>query len=307
MEQGTIKIGTRGSKLALYQAEKVKLAINRNFPDALAEIVIIKTKGDKILDTALSKIGDKGLFTRELELALLDHKIDVAVHSLKDMPTELPENLQIGAVLERGLNQDALVSKSNKKLHQLNGRDVIATSSLRRKASLLHYNPDFQIIDIRGNVHTRIRKMNDGHCDAIIMAAAGLTRLGLDELITEMISPDIIIPAVSQGAIAVETRINDEKMDLVLTHINHKETYRAVMAERTFLQDIEGGCQVPAGCFTELAADRISLTGFISSVDGKTYIRKKAEGSIGNAVNIGKNLAKQLLESGGREILKQIR
>jgi hydroxymethylbilane synthase len=224
MDKKTVKIGTRGSQLALFQAELTKTKLLEKFPEIDVEIVIIKTKGDKILDVALSKIGDKGLFTKEIENALLAGEVDMAVHSLKDLPTTLPEGLKLGAVLERAEFRDALVSKDGRKLHELTEHDVIATSSLRRKASLLRYNKNFQIVDIRGNVNTRLRKMEEGYCDAMIMAAAGLQRLELDHFITEIINPETIIPAASQGIIAVESRFGDTATEEFLAAINHQST-----------------------------------------------------------------------------------
>jgi hydroxymethylbilane synthase len=274
MEKKIVKIGTRGSQLAMFQAELTKTKLLEKFPDITVEIVIIKTKGDKILDVALSKIGDKGLFTKEIENALLAGEVDMAVHSLKDLPTTLPDGLKLGAVLERAEFRDALVSKDGRKLNQLTENDVIATSSLRRKASLLRYNKNFQIVDIRGNVNTRLRKMEEGHCDAMIMAAAGLQRLELDHFITEIINPETIIPAASQGIIAVESRIGDIATEKFLAAINHQTSWTAGEAERGFLRAIEGGCQVPVGCFSQMDGEEITLTGFVASMDGEVYLAR---------------------------------
>lgn len=307
MNHHTITIGTRGSKLALYQANEVKTAIDRLFPEIRTRLVIIKTTGDRNQETALSKIGDKGLFTKELELALLNKEIDLAVHSLKDMPTELPEGLEIGAVLERGDQQDALISMHHKPLKELGPEDSIATSSLRRKAGLLHVNPDFKIVDIRGNVNTRIKKMQEGHCQAIVMAAAGLKRIGLEQHITEILSSEIMIPAVSQGAIAIESVRHDDKLKQVLDKVNHEPTFHAITGERSFLQAIEGGCQVPAGCHSTLDEPMLRMTGFIASLDGQQYVKDTISGTIREADRLGKDLANILLERGGRSILNQIR
>lgn len=302
-----IKIGTRGSRLALYQAELTKKLLLKEFPETRVEIVIIKTKGDKILDVALSKIGDKGLFTKELEVALIEGDVDIAVHSLKDLPTSLPEGLKLGAVLKRGEFRDALVSKDGRRLSELTSKDVIATSSLRRQAGLLRYNKNFKIIDIRGNVETRLRKMKEGYCDAMIMAAAGLQRLDLDKYITEIIEPGIIIPATSQGAIAIESRINNPQIDAYLKGINSTETWDAIDTERAFLRNIEGGCQVPVGCYTEFNNDTITITGFVASVDGTEYLQDSESGLIKDGESIGIKLAENLITKGAKTILDNIR
>ena len=307
MNKNTIRIGTRGSQLALYQANLTKKLLLEKFPEASVEIVIIKTKGDKILDVALSKIGDKGLFTKELENAILENSVDIAVHSLKDLPTTLPEGLKLGAVLERGEFRDALVSKDGRKLSELTENDIIATSSLRRQAGLLRQNKIFKIVDIRGNVETRLRKMEDGYCDAMVMAAAGLQRLNLENYITEIIDPEVIIPATSQGVIAIESRIDDNRIDLVLKEINHTETWYAIETERGFLRKIEGGCQVPVGCFTKTEGNSISITGFVSAIDGTEYLTGSETGLLENAELTGIKLAEKLIAKGAGRILSDIR
>lgn len=305
--KNTIKIGTRGSQLALYQANLTKKLLLEKFPEATVEIIIIKTKGDKILDVALSKIGDKGLFTKELETALLENEVDIAVHSLKDLPTTLPEGLKLGAVLERGEFRDALVSKDGRKLTELTENDVIATSSLRRQAGLLRQNKNFKIVDIRGNVETRLRKMEEGYCDAMIMAAAGLQRLNLGNYITEIIEPEIIIPATSQGVIAIESRVDDSRIDSFLKEINHPATWIAIETERGFLRKIEGGCQVPVGCFTKIDRDSISITGFVAAIDGSEYLSDTEIGFSENAELTGAKLAEKLIAKGASRILEDIR
>jgi hydroxymethylbilane synthase len=307
MNKNTIRIGTRGSQLALYQANLTKKLLLDKFPEAIVEITIIKTKGDKILDVALSKIGDKGLFTKELETALLENEVDIAVHSLKDLPTTLPDGLKLGAVLERGEFRDALVCKNGRKLSELTENDVIATSSLRRQAGLLRQNKNFKIVDIRGNVETRLRKMEDGYCDAMIMAAAGLQRLNLEKYITEIIDPEVIIPATSQGVIAVESRNNDSRIDSFLSEINHPATWKAIEAERGFLRKIEGGCQVPVGCFTKTEGNSISITGFVAAVDGSEYLSDSETGLQENAELTGVKLAEKLIAKGASRILSDIR
>lgn len=307
MPSSLIRIGTRGSKLALFQAEQAELNIRSHFPDVKTEIKIIATKGDKILDTALSKIGDKGLFTKEIEHALLENKIDIAVHSLKDLSTTLPAKLKLGAVLKRAEYRDVLVHRKNKKLQELSDKDIIATSSLRRKAALLHMNPWLNIVDIRGNINTRLKRMDEGYCDGMIMAGAGLIRLGLQDFVSEIIEPDTIIPAVGQGVIAIESRRNDGYVDIVVERLNHKETMQAVVAERIFLNTLQGGCQVPIGCYTVRTGTSLKIKGFVSSVDGKTYIEDSAEGPVAEAALLGKKLADRLLGLGAEGILKALR
>lgn len=302
-----IKIGTRGSQLALYQAYQVRLKLLEVYPDLLVDIETIMTKGDKILDVALSKIGDKGLFTKEIETALLDGTVDIAVHSLKDLPTTLPPGLQLGAVLERGEFRDAWISKNGKKLNELTATDVVATSSLRRQAALLSINPNVQIKDIRGNVQTRLKKMEEGYCDAMIMAAAGLQRLNLDHYITEIIKPETVMPAVAQGAIAIEMRENDQNIASLLQKINHQTTWISILAERAFLRTLEGGCQVPLGCYSKIDGDKIILHGFVASTNGRQFIKDQTIGRISAPEACGIALAHKLAESGAKTILDQIR
>jgi len=307
MKKQNIKIGTRGSQLALYQAYKVNEELTKAFPEYNFEIDIIKTKGDKILDVSLSKIGDKGLFTKEIENTLLDSSIDMAVHSLKDLPTILPGNLCLGGVLKRGEFRDALVSKNGKKLAELTSNDVIATSSLRRIAQLLKYNPDFNIVDIRGNVNTRLEKMQNGYCDAMVMAAAGLQRLDFDDKITEILDPDVMIPAVSQGAIAIEIRESDPFISELIDKITHRETLAAVLAERVFLNKLEGGCQIPIGCYTRIQDQQFSITGFISNLNGSVVIQDTFSGELNNAQKIAADLAETFVKKGATKILYEIR
>ncbi len=307
MNRKTVKIGSRGSRLALYQAERVQEKIADLAPEVDTEIEVIKTRGDKILDVALSKIGDKGLFTKELENALASGEIDMAVHSLKDIPTTLPPGFALGAVLERGDFRDALVSLNHRKLHELNSNDRVGTSSLRRKAGLLHLNNKPQIVDIRGNVQTRLRKMEEGLCEATVMAAAGLQRTGLDHYITEILPPDLFIPAVSQGIIAVETRENDPYMQSLCDRFNHVPTWLAARVERAFLNTLEGGCQIPAGCYTQTTEATFSITGFVALPDGQLYIRDSLSGHPAEAEALGRKLAEKLLREGGDQILEKIR
>ena len=307
MAKNKINIGTRSSQLAMWQAEAVREALMESFPDTLVEIVPISTKGDAVLDVALSKIGDKGLFTKEIENALLDGAVDVAVHSLKDLPTLLPEGLRLGGVLPRGEVRDVLVSRDGRGLSELTSADKIGTSSLRRQAQLLHFNPELQVVDIRGNVNTRLRKMEEGHCDAMIMAGAGFIRLGLEERITEFLPVEVMLPAVSQGAVAMEIRDNDPEMAEIIAQITDSETLLTTTAERVFLKTIEGGCQVPVACYSELDGEKITLTGLVASVDGSRLLKESVTCSLEDANASAQELAQKLLSSGGREILGQIR
>jgi hydroxymethylbilane synthase len=302
-----IRIGTRGSQLALYQAEKVKATLQQQAPEIPVELVIIHSKGDKILDVALSKIGDKGLFTKELEEALYRDEIDMAVHSLKDLPTTLPEGLKLGGVLERGEVRDALVSVKGITMETLSKEHTIATSSLRRKAQLLKLNPELHIVDIRGNVNTRLRKMEEGHCDVMFMAAVGLQRLGLDNYISEVIEPNTIIPAVSQGAIAMETRQNDARVDAVVQAINHKPTFTTITAERIFLKKLEGGCQIPIGCYSKVEGDSFTMTGFMAYIDGTNYMEETLSGKVSESEAIASQLADYFISRGSGRLLERIR
>jgi len=307
MSNNTIKIGTRGSKLALWQATQVKAAISAAFPNLIVETIIIKTKGDIILDVSLSKIGDKGLFTKEIETALLNGEIDLAVHSLKDLPTELPEGLCIGGMLPRGEVRDVFISKDGRKLDEMTPTDRIATSSLRRKAQLLAYNPNLNIVDIRGNVDTRLNKMNEDHCDALLMAGAGIIRLGYDKYITEFLDPKIVLPAVSQGAVAIEIREDDEHIQRIIDAISDENTWNTTMAERWLLRTLEGGCQVPVACYSEVEKDQLTLTGLVASVDGKQVIRKVVTCPMDQGSEKAIELAESIIAEGGKEILDQIR
>ena len=307
MNGKTIKIGTRGSKLALWQAEQVKKIISGTFPDLSVAIITMDTLGDKILDVPLARIGDKGLFTKEIEQALISGEIDAAVHSLKDLPTDLPEGLIIGGILPRGEIRDVLISKEGKKLNELGPKDRIGTSSLRRKSQLLHFNPDLNMIDIRGNVGTRIQKMNDGYYDALIMAGAGIIRLGYENIITEYLDPSVLLPAVSQGAVAIEIREDDDYISGITELITDNETWQITMAERSLLRTLEGGCQVPVGCYCSKMGKLLEITGIVASLDGKSFIKKSVKCPIDEASENAVELALSILHEGGQTILDQIR
>lgn len=307
MTNSSIRIGTRGSQLALYQANLVKAKLEQAFPQQSFELVIISTKGDKILDVALSKIGDKGLFTKELEVALFNGEVDMAVHSLKDMPTIFPEGAQLGAIISRAEYKDAWVSRDGLKLEAMTKDHKVATSSLRRKAQVHRINPEVQVVDIRGNVNTRLQKMDDGYCDAMVMAGAGLIRLGMEERITELFDADYFVSACGQGAIAIEIRENDETIDKVVKALHCEDTYQQITAERSFLNELEGGCQIPIGAHATITNGQLRLLGLVAMPDGSKELRGIEQGAAQDAENIGRKLAKALVVQGGNEILDHVR
>jgi len=307
MNNSTIKIGTRGSKLALYQANLVQSKLKEAFPEKTFEIVIITTKGDKILDVALSKIGDKGLFTKELEVALFNGEVDMCVHSLKDLPTTFPDGAELGAILERAEFKDAWVSKDGLALHEMDASHTVATSSLRRKAQVHKINPHVKVVDIRGNVDTRLKKMNDGHCDAMVMAGAGLIRLGYSDVITSLFEPDYFVSACGQGAIAIEIRENDSAIDEVVKQLHCKSSYQQITAERSFLNELEGGCQIPIGAYANIEGDEIELLGLVAMPDGSKELRGELKGKACEAEAIGRKLAQQIAQQGGSQILEKVR
>ena len=300
-------IGTRGSKLALFQANLVKSKLEKAYPTLEVVINIIKTKGDKILDIALSKIGDKGFFTKEIQDALHKKHVDIAVHSLKDLPTELPKGTRIGAIMERASHRDVLVSIDGKKLADFTSEDKIATSSLRRKSQLLQINKEVKIIEIRGNVDTRIRKMHDGHCQGLIMAAAGIERLGLQEHISEYLNETQMLTAPGQGAIAIEIREDDNSTLEFLSVLNHKESVICVTAERSFLNRLEGGCQIPFAAHATLDGDHLVLEGLVATLDGRKMQRETIKGNSKDAIQLGIDLANSIKNNGGYEILEEIK
>ena len=301
----TIKIGTRGSRLALWQAEFVKSSLAQGSPEIEFEIVVIKTTGDLNLDTALSKVGDKGLFTREIENALLTGEIDLAVHSLKDLPTVQPEGLIIAAVSERERPNDVLISKAAGSIAALPNGARVATGSLRRQSQLLAQRPDVEVAEMRGNIPTRIEKFLASDLDAMILAYAGMHRLGLDEHIRQIIPTSEIIPAVGQGAIAVETRRDD--VTALVAAFNDAETEVCVLAERAFLRSLEGGCQVPIGANAVCSDGGIRLGGFIGSLDGSRVILESIAGKCEDAESLGLELADRCLSLGANDILNAAR
>jgi hydroxymethylbilane synthase len=302
----TFVIGSRGSDLALWQANFVKDALVNKFPDHNFEIKIIRTTGDEVMDVALSKIGDKGLFTRQIESQLLSGSIDIAVHSLKDLQTEQPDGLTIGAVCLREMPNDILISK-NGKIDDLPQGAKVATGSLRRRSQLLNYRPDLEIVEIRGNVPTRLRKFDESDLDAMVLAYAGLHRLGFGERISQLIPFDIMLPAVGQGAVAVEVRDPDHEVLDVIASLNHRETRIAITAERAFLRRLEGGCQVPIGAYAALHEDELTLTGVVGSLDGKVMFRQTTSGELDEAETLGTQLAEDLIDNGAADLLNAVR
>ena len=301
-----ITIGTRKSLLALWQSNYIKDCLEKKYPDCEVRLQKIVTKGDKILDVPLSKIGGKGLFTKEIETALLEGEVDLAVHSLKDMPTKLPDGLCLTAITRRAVVGDAFVSNKYRTFAEMPAGAVLGTSSLRRKAQLLARRPDLDIRDLRGNVDTRLRKLDDGQYDAIILAAAGLTRLGYGDRIKETLPCDFCIPAVGQGALAIECRSDNTEVRNLLEFLNHPETKSCTDAERAFLGLVEGGCQVPIGVHADIVNDTMHITAIIASLDGSTLIRDEIDGDPADAIVLGKTLGNRMLEKGGREILDAI-
>ncbi len=302
-----IIIGSRGSDLALWQSNFIKSELEKKNKGLKVEIKIIKTTGDKILDVALSKIGDRSLFTKELEVALINKKIDLAVHSLKDLQTQIPEGLKLSAVTKRHPVEDVLIAgKKGVTLQSLKENAVIATGSLRRRSQILHLRPDLKIEELRGNVPTRIKKYLNSKWDGIILARAGVERLKLQKHISSVISIDEILPAVGQGALGIE--INEENIfvDNILKSIHHEETYKAVLAERALLRTLEGGCQVPIGANAQVKTNGLYLDALVGSIDGMLTFRKKLRGSKEKPEQLGKKLAKDLIKAGAKEILDEI-
>ena len=302
-----IVIGSRGSELALWQAKHIKREIEKKNKNVSVEINIIKTKGDKILDVALSKIGDKSLFTKELEVELLAKRIDIAVHSLKDLQTQIPAGLKLAAVTKRHAVEDVLIArKKGTTIQSLPDYAVVATGSLRRRSQLLHLRSDITILDLRGNVPSRIQKFLESEWDAIILARAGVERLGLKKYISSFISKDEILPAVGQGALGIEIQENNKVVEEIVKSLHHVDTYKAVLAERSLLRALEGGCQVPIGAFAEAKSSGLYLDAVVGSLDGSITYRKKLRGSKNDPEKLGKTLAKDLLKAGAKQILKEV-
>jgi hydroxymethylbilane synthase len=299
-----LRIGTRGSLLAKWQAESVRKQLFA-ISGVEAEIIIIKTSGDKMQQAPLTQIGGKGIFIKELEEALLDESIDLAVHSVKDIPTETPSRLSFPAVCRRDDIRDCLVSATSSTLANLRSGARVGTSSLRRHAQLLHLRPDLDIRELRGNVDTRMRKVGDGEYDAIVLAKAGLDRLGLSQRISETFAPEEFMPAVGQGAIAVEARLKDNEAAELLAKLDHAETRNSIIAERALLAKLQGGCQVPIGAWARMERGEMILEACVTSVDGLQHVKRRLAGTVEQAVQLGEQMAQLLIESGAQSILAE--
>lgn len=306
MNRSTLILGTRGSKLAVHQSQWVQARLQELAPGLTISLQRIQTSGDKILDVPLAKIGGKGLFVKEIEDALLSKEIDLAVHSMKDVPTALPEGLDILCVPPREDPRDALITRDGCRLDHLKPGARIGTSSLRRQSQLLHYRPDFTIEMLRGNLDTRLRKLREGQFDAIVLAAAGLRRLAWDAEITEYLPVHLSLPAIAQGALGIEARSDDSFVRELLSRFEHRPTRVTVTAERAMLHRLEGGCQVPIAAHAVLEGDRITVDGLVASVDGRRVIRHQIQGPASEAQALGTKLAERLLADGGDVILKEI-
>ena len=302
----TLRIATRQSLLALWQAEYVKARLEALHTDLSVELVTMVTKGDKILDTPLAKIGGKGLFVKELESAMLEGRADIAVHSMKDVPMEFPEGLGLAVICERENPTDAFVSNTFAHLDDLPEGAVVGTSSLRREVQLRERRPDLIIKSLRGNVQTRLGKLDAGDYDAIILASAGLIRLELEERIRYRIPAEESLPAGGQGAVGIECRMDDEATRALIAPLNHSDTATRVLAERALNRRLEGGCQVPIGCYAELEGDQIWLRGLVGRPDGTRVLRDEIRGASSDAESLGIQLAERLLEAGAESILAEV-
>ncbi|WAT00461.1 hydroxymethylbilane synthase [Rouxiella chamberiensis] len=301
-----IRIATRQSPLALWQAQFVQSRLKAFHPDLQVELVPMVTKGDIILDTPLAKVGGKGLFVKELELAMLEGRADIAVHSMKDVPVEFPEGLGLVTICEREDPRDAFVSNDFASLDDLPQGSIVGTSSLRRQCQLREQRPDLIIRDLRGNVGTRLAKLDKGDYHAIILACAGLKRLGLESRIRTALSPEACLPAVGQGAVGIECRLDDTRTRELLAPLAHRETTLRVLAERAMNTRLEGGCQVPIGSYAELEGDTLWLRALVGAPDGSQMVRGERRGPTSDAESMGISLAEELLEAGAREILQEV-
>ncbi|KXG43027.1 hydroxymethylbilane synthase [Tepidibacillus infernus] len=305
--KNTFVVGSRKSQLALTQTEWVIEKLKKLYPNIRFEIKEIVTKGDKILDVTLSKVGGKGLFVKEIEQALLDGEIDFAVHSMKDMPAEMAEGLTIGAVPEREDPRDCLISNQDYTIETLPIGAKVGTSSLRRAAQIVAYRPDLKIESIRGNVNTRLSKLETDGLNAIILAAAGLKRMNWQDRITQYLDVDLCLPAVGQGALGIQVRENDQETIQMLQYIDDQETRMIISAERALLHHLQGGCQIPIGAYARWQNDQIHLVGMVAAVDGKRILKAEATGSKEEAVSLGIKVANQLLQQGADQILAEVK
>jgi hydroxymethylbilane synthase len=306
MTQNKLIIGSRGSKLAMWQTNHIADELRKKFGLDI-EIKKITTKGDKILDSPLSRIGDKGLFVKEIETALSSGEIDLAVHSMKDVPTDRQAGLAIKAMTVRADPRDVLISRNHVSLADLPEGATIGTSSLRRQAQLLHFRSDFKMADVRGNLDTRLGKMKDGEFDAMILAAAGIDRLEYSDVITERIPAEIMVSAVGQGSIGIEVREDDAETIKYVSALSHKDTFDAITAERALLAELEGGCQVPIGALGKVEDGVLNLTGIVAALDGKRLFKDSISGAPEDAAALGRELARKLADAGGAEVLQEIR
>lgn len=301
-----LRLGTRKSVLALAQSNWVKEEIEMHWPDLNVHLVKFTTKGDRILDVPLAKVGGKGLFVKEIEDALLKKDADFAVHSLKDVPAELPGGLEVTIFPDREDPRDALISQTGLRLEELPKGARVGTSSLRRIAQLKNARPDLEVAPLRGNIDTRLRKLDEGQYDAIILAAAGLIRLGLEQRIIQLLEPEVMLPAVGQGALGIEFRSIDTEVRRILASIHHEETSICVRAERAFLFRLEGGCQVPIGAFAQLKEETLELEGMVGNETGTDIIRMKRQGTADQPEALGTILGEEVLAAGGAEILREV-
>lgn len=304
-----LRLGSRGSRLALWQAEHVKGRLEAAHPGLRVEIRVLRTTGDRITDVPLARIGDKGLFTKEIDRAVVSGEVDAAVHSLKDVPTRLADGLALGAVLEREDPRDVYIPAAGaaESLEALPPGATVGTSSLRRRAQLLHRRPDLIVRDLRGNLDTRLARLREGSYDAIILASAGIRRLGFEDAVRQVLEPPAWLPAVGQGALGIAVRENDEATRNLVAPLQHPETAAATAAERAFLRTLEGGCQIPIGALASIDGERIVLHGFVAGIDGRPFIRGVVDGPVKDPEAVGVALARRLLDQGAGEILDAIR
>jgi|TARA_B110000902_G_C14289883_1_gene580417 hydroxymethylbilane synthase len=306
MTKDILRIATRKSPLAMWQAEFVQAKLEAAYADLTVELLPMSTRGDKILDTPLAKVGGKGLFVKELEQALLDGRADIAVHSMKDVPMEFPQGLELGVICQREDPRDAFVSNNFASLAQLPRGAIVGTSSLRRQCQLRASRPDLKILDLRGNVNTRLAKLDAGEYDAIILACAGLIRLGFEDRISESMSVEQSLPAGGQGAVGIELRVDDERVRQYLSVLNHTDTAACVTAERAMNKHLEGGCQVPIAVYAILANGQLSLNGLVGAVDGSKILRAEISGPVSEAKALGVALAEDVLAQGAGAILAEV-
>jgi hydroxymethylbilane synthase len=306
LNRKTLRIGTRGSLLALQQSQWVRDTLMNHWPGLVVELQVIKTTGDKIQDVPLAKVGGKGLFVKEIEDALLAREVDLAVHSMKDVPAILPDSLIIAAIPCREDPRDVLVTRGIPSLEELPREAKVGTSSLRRAAQVKALRPDLRVENLRGNLDTRLRKVEEGHYDAIILAAAGLHRMGWQARISHYLEPEQFLPAVGQGALGIEARADDAEVLAHLTPLHHPDTEVAVAAERSFLKELEGGCQVPIGGYARVVGDMVEFTGLVAAVDGSVLLRRGGKAPVAEAAELGLRVAQELLAAGGKAILAEV-